>query len=110
MTEKKRVLIKEKLAPEGIKYLEDQGFEVDLGIDWTAEELVAAHRALPWAVIRSATKVTAEVIAARPTCKSSAAPAWASTMSMSKQRPSAVSSSSTRRQATCSPPPSTRSP
>ena len=31
MTDTKKVLVKEKLAPEGISYLKDQGFEVDIG-------------------------------------------------------------------------------
>jgi len=64
MTDKKKVLIKEKLAPEGIAYLKEQGFDVDLGIDWTADELVERIAPYHGLVIRSATKVTAEVIAA----------------------------------------------
>jgi ATP-dependent Clp protease ATP-binding subunit ClpA len=41
MTDKKKVLIKEKLAAEGIAYLEEQGFQVDVGTDWDAAELLA---------------------------------------------------------------------
>jgi hypothetical protein len=27
-----------KLAPEGVKYLEDLGFQVDIGTEWDADE------------------------------------------------------------------------
>ncbi|MGO8685354.1 MAG: phosphoglycerate dehydrogenase [Thermoleophilia bacterium] len=60
----KRILIKEKLAPEGVAYLEEQGFVVDLGFDWTADELIARIAPYHGLIIRSATKVTAAVIAA----------------------------------------------
>jgi len=60
----KRVLIKEKLAPEGIEYLEEQGFAVDVGTEWDADELLARIKDYHGLIIRSATKVTAEVIAA----------------------------------------------
>ena len=64
MTDKKKVLIKEKLAPEGIAYLEEQGFQVDVGTDWDADELLARIPEYNGIIIRSATKVTADVIAA----------------------------------------------
>jgi D-3-phosphoglycerate dehydrogenase len=64
MTDKKRILVKEKLAPEGVAYLEEQGFAVDLGIDWTPDELVARIAPYHGLIIRSATKVTADVIGA----------------------------------------------
>ena len=64
MTEKKRVLVKEKLAPEGIAYLEEQGLAVDVGTDWDADELLARIKDYHGLIIRSATKVTAEVIQA----------------------------------------------
>ena len=64
MTEQKTVLVKEKLAPEGVKLLEEQGFEVDLGTDWDADELLARINDYHGLIIRSATKVTAEVIQA----------------------------------------------
>ena len=41
LSEKKKVLVKEKLAPEGIAFLEEQGFQVDVGTDWDADELLA---------------------------------------------------------------------
>ena len=64
MTDKKRVLVKEKLAPEGVEYLRSEGFEVDLGVDWSPEEFMAKVGDYDALIIRSATKVTAEVIEA----------------------------------------------
>jgi len=64
MTDKKKVLVKEKLAPEGIAYLEEQGFQVDVGTDWDAAELLARIPDYNGLIIRSATKVTADVILA----------------------------------------------
>jgi D-3-phosphoglycerate dehydrogenase len=64
MTEQKRILVKEKLAPEGVRFLEEQGFAVDIGTEWDAEELVARIKDYHGLIIRSATKVTAEVIQA----------------------------------------------
>jgi D-3-phosphoglycerate dehydrogenase len=63
------VLVKEKLAPEGISYLKDQGFEVDAGLDWTPEEFLARVGGYDALIIRSATKVTAEVIDAATNLK-----------------------------------------
>ncbi len=64
MTQPKKILAKEKLSPEGIKYLEEQGFQVDLGLEWDADELLARIPEYHGLIIRSATKVTAEVIQA----------------------------------------------
>ena len=64
MTDKKKVLVKEKLAPEGIAYLEEQGFQVDVGTEWDAAELLARIPEYNGLIIRSATKVTADVIQA----------------------------------------------
>ena len=69
MTDKKRVLVKEKLAPEGVEYLRSEGFEVDLGVDWSPEEFMAKVGDYDALVIRSATKVTAEVIEAAKNLK-----------------------------------------
>ena len=64
MTEQKKVLVKEKLAPEGVKYLEDLGFQVDIGTEWDADELLKRIPEYHGLIIRSATKVTADVIQA----------------------------------------------
>ncbi len=64
LSEQKKVLVKEKLAPEGVKYLEDLGFQVDIGTEWDADELLKRIPGYHGLIIRSATKVTADVIAA----------------------------------------------
>ena len=64
MTEQKKVLVKEKLAPEGVKYLEDLGFQVDIGTEWDEAELLERIPEYHGLIIRSATKVTAAVIQA----------------------------------------------
>ena len=65
----KRVLVKEKLAPEGIEFLKEQGFAVDTGLDWTPDEFMARVGDYDALIIRSATKVTAEVIEAASNLK-----------------------------------------
>jgi len=64
MTGKKKVLIKEKLAPEAVTFLQEQGFQVDSGTDWDADEMLARIPEYHGVIIRSNTKVTAEVIQA----------------------------------------------
>jgi D-3-phosphoglycerate dehydrogenase len=64
MTDTKKVLIKEKLAPEGIAFLEEQGFQVDIGTEWDADEMLKRIPEYHGIIIRSNTKVTAEVIQA----------------------------------------------
>jgi D-3-phosphoglycerate dehydrogenase len=64
MNDTLRVLVKEKLAPEGVAYLEGQGFQVDDGTTWDAAEMLARIPEYHGLIIRSATKVTAEVIRA----------------------------------------------
>jgi D-3-phosphoglycerate dehydrogenase len=61
MTDRKRVLVKEKLAAEGVALLR-QDFDVDLGFDWTDDELMARIGDYDALIVRSATKVTAELI------------------------------------------------
>jgi D-3-phosphoglycerate dehydrogenase len=56
-----RVLVKEKVGDSGVKLLEEH-FDVDLGIDWTDEDLVERIGAYHGILIRSATKMTAELI------------------------------------------------
>jgi D-3-phosphoglycerate dehydrogenase len=62
VSEKKKVLVKEKLAAEGIELLKKAGFDVDLGLDWSAEDFMARIGDYQALVVRSATRVTAEVI------------------------------------------------
>jgi D-3-phosphoglycerate dehydrogenase / 2-oxoglutarate reductase len=60
-TERLKVLVKEKVGDSGIKLLEEH-FDVDLGIDWTNEELAEKIGVYHGILIRSATKMTAELI------------------------------------------------
>jgi D-3-phosphoglycerate dehydrogenase / 2-oxoglutarate reductase len=59
-----RVLVTEKIATSGLELLADAGHEVDVQLDLSPEELVAAVPGAHALIIRSATTVTAEVIAA----------------------------------------------
>jgi D-3-phosphoglycerate dehydrogenase len=63
MNGRKRVLVKEKLAAEGIELLR-QHFDVDVGTDWTDDEFLRRIKDYDALIVRSATKVTAEVIEA----------------------------------------------
>ncbi len=63
MTERKRVLIKEKLAPEGVELLR-KDFDVDLGQDWSDDEFMQRIGEYDALIVRSATRVTADVISA----------------------------------------------
>ena len=56
-----RVLICEKLADAGVAYLRES-VTVDLGLDWSKEELADRIGDYDGIVVRSATKVTAELI------------------------------------------------
>ncbi|HEX4115293.1 MAG TPA: phosphoglycerate dehydrogenase [Solirubrobacteraceae bacterium] len=60
-TERLKVLVKEKVGDSGVKLLEEH-FDVDLGIDWSNEELAEKIAPYHGILIRSATKMTAELI------------------------------------------------
>jgi D-3-phosphoglycerate dehydrogenase len=57
-----RVLVKEKVGDSGVKLLEEH-FDVDLGVEWSEEELRERIGAYHGILIRSATKMTPELIA-----------------------------------------------
>jgi D-3-phosphoglycerate dehydrogenase len=59
--ERLKVLVKEKVGDSGIELLRTR-FDVDLGIDWTEEELNERIGAYHGILIRSATKMTSELI------------------------------------------------
>jgi D-3-phosphoglycerate dehydrogenase len=59
--ERLKVLVKEKVGDSGIKLLEEH-FDVDLGVDWSDEQLSERIGAYHGILIRSATKMTAELI------------------------------------------------
>jgi D-3-phosphoglycerate dehydrogenase len=56
-----RVLVKEKIGDSGVELLREH-FDVDLGLDWSDEQLAERIGAYHGILIRSATKLTAELI------------------------------------------------
>jgi D-3-phosphoglycerate dehydrogenase len=64
-----KVLISDPLAPEGVQIFKDQGFEVEVKTGLKPEELKEAIKGVHGLVIRSATKVTADLLAAADTLK-----------------------------------------
>jgi D-3-phosphoglycerate dehydrogenase len=60
--ERLKVLVKEKVGDSGVKLLEEH-FDVDLGIDWSQEDFEQRIGAYHGILIRSATKMTADLIA-----------------------------------------------
>ena len=56
-----RVLVKEKIGDSGVELLRAH-FDVDLGLDWTDEQFLERVGEYEGILIRSATKLTAEVI------------------------------------------------
>jgi D-3-phosphoglycerate dehydrogenase len=62
LAEPHRVLVKEKIADPGVALLRER-FDVDLGLDWGEEELAERIGAYDGILIRSATRLTAELIA-----------------------------------------------
>jgi D-3-phosphoglycerate dehydrogenase len=59
--ERLKVLVKEKIGDSGVELLRGR-FDVDLGVDWSDEELRERIGAYHGILIRSATKMTAELI------------------------------------------------
>ena len=59
--ERLKVLVKEKIGDSGVQLLRTR-FDVDLGIDWSEEQLAERIGAYHGILIRSATKMTAELI------------------------------------------------
>ena len=60
----KKVLVAEKLADAGVALLRDKGYEVDVKLDMSPDELVAEIPGYDALIVRSATKVTRDVIEA----------------------------------------------
>ncbi len=61
MSERPKVLVKEKIGDSGVALLREH-FDVELGIDWSDEQLAERIGSYDGIVIRSATKLTAELI------------------------------------------------
>src|SRR3954465_4079719 len=62
MSDTPKVLVAEKLAESGVDALREH-FDVDLGLEWSADELADRIGAYDGLLIRSATQVTADLIA-----------------------------------------------
>jgi D-3-phosphoglycerate dehydrogenase len=61
MTDRMKVLVKEKIGDSGVELLE-RHFDVDLGVDWEDGELEQRIGGYEGILIRSATKLTADLI------------------------------------------------
>ncbi|HTD09218.1 MAG TPA: phosphoglycerate dehydrogenase [Solirubrobacteraceae bacterium] len=62
MSDRPKVLVKEKIGDSGVALLREH-FDVELGIEWSNEDLAERIDAYDGIVIRSATKMTADLIA-----------------------------------------------
>jgi D-3-phosphoglycerate dehydrogenase / 2-oxoglutarate reductase len=62
LTEPHRVLVKERIADSGVQLLRER-FDVDLGLDWDDQELAERIGDYHGILIRSATRLTADLIA-----------------------------------------------
>jgi D-3-phosphoglycerate dehydrogenase / 2-oxoglutarate reductase len=59
--ERPKVLVAENIGESGVALLREH-FDVELGVDWSADELADRIGAYQGIVIRSATKMTAQLI------------------------------------------------
>src|SRR3954462_8840008 len=57
-----KVLVKEKIGDSGVQLLRDAGFDVELGVDWQDGELDQRIGEFDGILIRSATKLTADLL------------------------------------------------
>ena len=64
-----KILIADKLSDEGVKILKDAGFEVDCKYKLPPEELIKIMPEYAGVIVRSDTKITADVIAAGKSLK-----------------------------------------
>jgi D-3-phosphoglycerate dehydrogenase / 2-oxoglutarate reductase len=64
MSEKKRVIVLEELAPEGVEMLRGAGLEIDAGAAWDDAELLRRIPGCHGLIVGSAHAVTAEVLRA----------------------------------------------
>jgi D-3-phosphoglycerate dehydrogenase len=62
VTDKQRVLVKEKIGESGVQLLHDAGFDVELGVDWSDGELEQRIGDFEGILIRSATKLDARML------------------------------------------------
>ncbi|MEA2351055.1 MAG: D-3-phosphoglycerate dehydrogenase / 2-oxoglutarate reductase [Thermoleophilaceae bacterium] len=62
MNDRPRVLVKEKIGDSGLELLRESGFDVELGVEWDDAELERRIGEFDGILIRSATKLTADLI------------------------------------------------
>jgi D-3-phosphoglycerate dehydrogenase len=103
-----KVLVKEKIADSGVELLQEQ-FDVELGLDWDGDELEKRIGEFDGILIRSATKLTGELIDRAERLQVIGRAGTGVDNSLSRPRPSAASSWRTRPRRTRSQPPSTPS-
>ena len=58
-----KVLVREKIGDSGVQLLHDAGLDVELGLDWDQEELERRIGEFDGILIRSATKLDADLLA-----------------------------------------------
>ena len=63
MNERPRVLVKEKIGDSGVELLRSSGFDVELGTEWDGDELERRIGEFEGILIRSATKLDADLLA-----------------------------------------------
>jgi len=57
-----KVLVREKIGESGVDLLRDAGFEVEIGTEWTGEELARRIGEFDGLLIRSGTRLTGDLI------------------------------------------------
>ena len=62
MNDAPRVLVKEKIGESGIELLRDAGLEVEVGVEWSDDELVRRIGEFDGMLIRSSTKLDADLL------------------------------------------------
>ncbi|MEA2389839.1 MAG: D-3-phosphoglycerate dehydrogenase / 2-oxoglutarate reductase [Thermoleophilaceae bacterium] len=62
MNDRPRVLVKEKIGDSGLELLRESGFDVEVGVEWDDAELERRIGEFDGILIRSATKLTADLI------------------------------------------------
>ena len=62
MSDTPRILVKEKIADTGVDLLRRAGFEVDVGVEWDDGQLAERIADYDGILIRSATRLTADLI------------------------------------------------
>jgi D-3-phosphoglycerate dehydrogenase / 2-oxoglutarate reductase len=62
VNDRARVLVKEKIGDSGLELLRSSGFDVEVGVDWPDDELDRRIGEFDGILIRSATKLTADLL------------------------------------------------